>query len=345
MLCAVSLCCAALGGAAFFFFYNSASPINTPQGPSVQVTEIPLIPVTNTPEAAGLSCPTDMAEVMQAAQGDVYSPDTGLTNEPDSFNLVTYSVDGDQISAPQYDSVSSDLKPIQQDTATQQSAWALFTHLIPLEDRWMVGQYLVFTDGENNLLAAVEQTYYDPNLWIVEVDAADLKNQDELVFTLIHEYAHLLTLNPKQVPPDIQIYNAPENQDIYQRQVDACANYFPGEGCSLSDSYINVYYQRFWTSLMSEWQPINDLSYKDDQQAYYDKLYAFYEAHLDQFVDDYATTNPSEDIAETFAYFVFSPKPAGDTIAEQKILYFYDRPELVQLRTDILQSLCEIKSK
>lgn len=343
ILCAALLCCAVLG-AAFFIVNKSDGITTTPLGPSVQLTDIPQVPATTTPEATGLSCPTNMAEVMQAAQGEVYSPEAELTKEPDSFNLVTYSVDGDQISAPEYDSVSSDLNQIQQDSVTQQTAWDLFTHLIPLEERWMVGQYLVFTDGESNVLAAVEQTYYDPNLWIVEVDAADLKNQDELVFTLVHEYAHLLTLNPTQVPPDINIYNDPENLDVYQSGVEACANYFPGEGCSLPNSYINVFYQRFWSDLVDEWQPIDDLAYSDDQETYYDKLYAFYEAHQDQFVDDYASTNPSEDIAESFAYFVFSPKPAGDAIAEQKTLFFYDYPELVQLRFDILQSLCEITS-
>ena len=340
-ICLAFLCCAALS-AAFFLMVRSDSTITPPQGPSAQVTEVPQTPATTVPEATGLSCPGSMAEVMQSAQGEVYNPNAESTEEPDSFNLVTYTVDGDRISRPEYDSVSSGLDQIQHDTATQQAAWNLFTHLIPLEDRWMVGQYLVFTDGESNVLAAVEQTYYDPSLWIVEVDAADLKNQDELVFTLVHEYAHLLTLNPKQVPPDFKVYNDPENLDVYQSEVDACANYFPGEGCSLPDSYINLFYGRFWTDLTDEWQPIDDLANIDNLQPYYDKLYTFYENHQDQFVDDYAPTDPSEDIAESFAYFVFSPKPAGDTIAEQKMLFFYEYPELAQLRSDILQSLCEI---
>jgi hypothetical protein len=93
---------------------------------------------------------------------------------------------------------------------------------------------------------------------------------------------------------------------------------------------------------VDEWQPIDDLGYTDDLDSYYDEIYTFYENHQDEFVDDYAATNASEDIAESFAYFVFAPKPAGDTIAEQKILFFYAYPELAQLRSDILQSFCEI---
>jgi hypothetical protein len=59
-------------------------------------------------------------------------------------------------------------------------------------------------------------------------------------------------------------------------------------------------------------------------------------------VDDYATTHPTEDIAESFAYFVFSPEPTGDSIKDQKIAFFYEYPELVKLRQSILQGGCSI---
>ena len=51
---------------------------------------------------------------------------------------------------------------------------------------------------------------------------------------------------------------------------------------------------------------------------------------------DYAATNPGEDIAESFTSFVMEPKPDGDTIAEEKVLFFYEYPELVQLRAEIV---------
>ena len=39
-------------------------------------------------------------------------------------------------------------------------------------------------------------------------------------------------------------------------------------------------------------------------------------------------------------FFIISPRPAGDTIAEQKILFFYDFPEMVALREQIRQNMC-----
>jgi hypothetical protein len=47
-----------------------------------------------------------------------------------------------------------------------------------------------------------------------------------------------------------------------------------------------------------------------------------------------------EDIAESWAFFVLSPKPALDSIANEKILFFYEYPELVELRTKILKQIC-----
>ncbi len=251
-------------------------------------------------------------------------------------------MDGDALGEPRYRSVRESLQTLQHDSASQTSAWQLFADLIPAGQRSMVSEFQVFTDGPGNLLASVQQSYTDPALWSVEVDAADLSDRPSLMFTLVHEFAHLLTLNASQVPPDVDIYNAPQDRALYDQKVNACTAYFPGEGCSLPDSYINTFYDRFWAGIAEEWQPIDDMSAGDDIEGYYEALYAFYEAHQDQFVDDYAATNPSEDMAETFSYFVFGARPAGDTIAEQKVLFFYEYPALVELRGQILQAFCEV---
>lgn len=43
----------------------------------------------------------------------------------------------------------------------------------------------------------------------------------------------------------------------------------------------------------------------------------------------------AEDIAEVWIHFVVQALPDGDTVTEQKILFFYDYPELVELRSEI----------
>ena len=39
-------------------------------------------------------------------------------------------------------------------------------------------------------------------------------------------------------------------------------------------------------------------------------------------------------------YFIFTPKPSGASIAEQKLLFFYAYPEMATLRERILANLC-----
>jgi hypothetical protein len=293
-------------------------------------------------ETQGAACAITMAEIIASAQGDVYNmEDVSDYAEPESYYLVVYSVQGNAITDPEFESVPNDLKDEQKDFALQAEAWEIFTDLIPLEDRHMVAQYNVFTDGYSNTLAAVDQVKDDPSSWILEIDIADLEDKDSFLFTLIHEYAHLLTLNASQITPDQEIVDDPANLALQESKAAACPHYFAGTGCSHADSYIHAFYNRFWVDINDEWVKIDVLQYEtDDYAPYYDGLYDFYLAHQDQFVDDYAATHPAEDIAESFAYFVFSPKPTGNSIKEQKIAFFYEYPELVGLREHILTKTC-----
>jgi hypothetical protein len=57
-------------------------------------------------------------------------------------------------------------------------------------------------------------------------------------------------------------------------------------------------------------------------------------------VTEYATASPSEDIAESWAFFILSPMPDLSSIANEKLLFFYEYPNLVTLREQILTRLC-----
>ncbi|MFM8367526.1 MAG: hypothetical protein ACKOBD_02060 [Chloroflexota bacterium] len=257
--------------------------------------------------------------------------------EDETTYLVTYIVSGDEIQDPYYEDVPASLQDEQDDTAAHQQIWDYFAALIPLEYRSMLAEFSIMTDGTDNILAAVAQTYDDPNLWGLEVDIADTSDYYYLSFTLVHEFAHLFTLGPDQVPPSIAIFNNPEDNDLYLQESSACTTFFPGEGCANPDSYMNAFYQEFWTGIYDEWNEINLI---EDEDQYYEALDDFYYKYEDQFLTDYSVTHPAEDIAEAFGFFVFAEQPDGDTIAEQKILFFYQYPELVQLRSEILSNLC-----
>jgi hypothetical protein len=307
-------------------------------------TPTPLPPATSSPppptatlEAA---CPDEQAAILEAATA--YNDSSGTfpevdTGDSNSITLVTYPVSGDQLGSPELGSVPPVLRPFQKDYDSQRRIWDLFAQLIPPERRSLVRNFEIVTDGSSNLLAAVEQTRTNANNWVLEVDIADAPDTRNLAFTLTHEFGHLLTLDPSQVPPDLKIFNSPHDDNLYEREAAACPTYFPGEGCSRKDSYINGFFDRFWTELYHEWQSIDEI---ENEEKYQDGLDAFYRKYRSQFVDDYAVTSPSEDIAESWAFFIFSPRPKGGRVADQKVLSFYDYPELVELRGRILQNLC-----
>lgn len=306
--------------------------------PGLEFPPMPDLPVEAascpfiTEQIVGANTPLDLSNDF-AKDFDESSSDDG----EESIYLVTYRVSGNEISDPYFDDVPADLQDEQNDTAAHQEIWNYFAALIPLEARPTIAEFSIITDGPENILAAVAQTYDDPNRWGLEVDIADTSDYYYLSFTLVHEFAHLFTLAPDQVPPSLPIFNNPEDNDIYLDEVSACSTFFPGEGCSNPDSYINAFYEQFWTEIYDEWNEINLI---EDEDLYYEQLDLFYYDHEDQFLTSYAPTHPAEDIAESFGFFVFAEQPDGDTIAEQKILFFYQYPELVELRSQILANLC-----
>lgn len=282
-----------------------------------------------------MSCPAITNEIIDLA---VYGGEGEEDLLDEELVLITYVIEGDEIFDPAYEEdIPANLQDEQEDEDTHLQLWEYFAALIPAEQRGYFAEYAITTDGTGGTLASVAQTTYDPNLWTLNIDVADTANYYELTYTLVHEFAHVLTLGPDQVVPSLAVFNNPEDNDIYLRELSACPNYFPGEGCANADSYIDDFYYEFWEELREEWDPIN---LEEDEDARTEMLDEFYSQYEDRFVTSYAATNPEEDIAESFTFFVFSPKPAGDSILEEKILFFYNYPELVELRAMILNNMC-----
>jgi hypothetical protein len=306
------------------------SPTTTPPPTLTPFPPATLTP-TSFPEA---SCPLLTTDILNTALEFEF---TSAEGDGDETYLVTYIVNDDAISSPFYEPVPDDLKDERDDRARHEAIWNYFARLIPLEQRDFLRAFAVITDGSGDILAAVGQSSNDPEEWVLEVDILDSNDEYVLTFTLLHEFAHLLTLNASQVTPSLPIFEEPENDDIYQSELAACPQYFPGEGCSNPDSYINLFFDRFWPSLFAEWQEINS---EPDEDVYYDLLDDFYDTYRDQFLTDYSATSPAEDIAESFAFFILSTRPELTSIANEKILFFYEFPELVELRRRILNQLC-----
>lgn len=250
----------------------------------------------------------------------------GIGAEDEGDTLLTYDVDGNALDNRQLvgDTFDEDLPG---SDAQFEAMWREFAQIIPSAERTQITQFGIFSDGRDGTLAFVEPITDAPTNWIIVLDPADTADKREFTYTLIHEFAHVLTLNSTQVPFDEVAYFAEDDATV-DAAMRACPRFFTGEGCANRNSYIDQFYQKFWTSFADEHGAIDP----EDSDALLD----FYERYADHFVTDYAATNPGEDIAESWTHFVLNDPPAGDSVAEEKILFFYDFPELVELRSEIL---------
>ena len=278
-------------------------------------------------------CVSSLEDVLHEAE-NASRPGQELVAE---YTLVTYSVYGDALSEASYASVPPQVAEYQeQDDTRYREIWQFVTDVIPLDQRTQVSEFVLYTDGVGGSLGAVEQGN-DPQSWLLELDSEDSAYFPELSTTLIHEFAHMLTLNDSQITTDDSVFYNPDDEQLYEDAVNSCSTYFLFEGCSNNDSYMTAFYDSFWPDIYYEWLDLND---EEDQDVLDENLDAFYQEYADQFVSSYAVTSPEEDIAESFMYFIFTARPDGYTISSQKILFFYAYPELVSLRERILSNLC-----
>lgn len=236
--------------------------------------------------------------------------------------ITLYQVDGEDIIKIQDYDVEGELLDLQNDVAKHQELWALVKKIIPLEYRSKMSQFLIYHGEKTKTSGFVNPTLNNLSQWqfALAIDYAyktGFNFEDDLVFTIIHELGHILTLNNEQVTPGIISRN--------------CTNYFVSKGCAKTDSYISTFYTRFWSDIEDEYNALNDSP---------ESKLNFYTKYNDRFISEYAAESPREDIAEIFASFVVNSNiDFGDSVKDQKIQMMYDYPELIELREFIRQSM------
>lgn len=242
--------------------------------------------------------------------------------EGEEGSLTLYRVAGNTIEKIKDYAVGTNLRPYQQDQGRHQEMWDYVRRLLPLASRARIAEFEVFHGGGDLLGYVSPINEQDLSKWrfALAIDAAgDLSSidfQSLFAFVTIHEYGHILSLNESQL-------NASTGES-------SCTHFHPGEGCSAPNSYINRLFLLGWADIYDE------LDLEDPEDIYY--------RYPERFVSEYAATNPGEDIAEVFSFFVTSAvPPRGNSIADQKIQLMYEYPELVALRADIRSSIGEAR--
>ena len=210
----------------------------------------------------------------------------------------------------------------------------------------------------------------------------DALETNMLKMILIHENAHILSLSPSQsdndligyenliVDGDWEEYDKVKIKQVFKQKEAACApnHYQANAGCLKDNSYLNLFFQKFWADIYPEyhyWFEFAD--YKPANKSNYN----FHQKYYDQFLTYYSGSHPAEDFAESFTVFVLWDDEAvanhkkwckkegwniiveqdwnywkkcekiyrDNSIWEEKILFFYDFPELVEMRDFIRSNL------
>ncbi len=307
---------------------TSAPEAATPVGTSAPKEPL-LTPTATTFDYA--ACEERLAWVLMRYESDLFSHDS----LNDVYQLVTYDIENNQLRNPEYGFASDALIPYQEDAARHQQIWDFASSMMTPSQLHQMDSYLVYTDGEGDSLGAVR--ILDTMSWMLAVDIRDAENIDSLSITLVHEIAHLISLENDEIVINPNLIRNSDDDELYQRAKDDCDTYFTYYGCSKPDSYMNTFFQQFWPDVYEEWQEVEAA---ETWSEYYSALENFYDAHEDQFVSSYSVTNPMEDLAESFTHFVFEPRPSGNTIADQKVLFFYGYGKLLDQRQDMLRTLC-----
>lgn len=209
--------------------------------------------------------------------------------------------------------VGYDVQPdgslVPEPTGLAGTVWSVFARIA---DRDVIVdelvQFVVVDSEQSTLYAMVSPSVGARNDWVLAVNLDPVRDDEQLRVSLIHEYAHLLTLREGQLVTDA-----------------ACPALQTGQGCTAPGSYLEAFHDEFW-------EPYGDAAPAPDQwhPAAAD---AWYEAHPYDYINAYAATNIVEDIAVSFTGFVVWERPDGTgEVWEDKVGFFWDYPELVELR-------------
>ncbi|MGE0992675.1 recombinase family protein, partial [Bacillus sp. GMa5/2] len=98
------------------------------------------------------------------------------------------------------------------------------------------------------------------------------------------------------------------------------------------------FYNEFWKPIEQEW---TEKKVEESEEAQIE----FYKEKHDDFVSLYGTTNVTEDIADTFTAFILQDSKKvkeGTELKYKKIAFFYQFPELVKMRAEVLSGLYDV---
>lgn len=168
-----------------------------------------------------------------------------------------------------------------------------------------VHEWRVFSDKGTDLGAFVE-SIAGTDKWVVGVNRANYDDQDD---------------------------------DSEEAFIELLTHEFAHILLNKESAFAKAFKENFWTEAdIAHANRIKKIDFDDRTQ----ELDAYFIKNERRFVSDYATSNVDEDMAETFVEFVFNDRPSNQLVRNQKVLSFYQDPELVAARQGIVERLTDL---
>lgn len=250
------------------------------------------------------------AETKRSGQSNGQASPTMPTSKVEK-KLLTKAFTGSETSGSVY-TVNENLSLMPKPSTSDLRLWQLFSRIVGKDElAKYIQSFEVFDDSNSDSAASVWQSQ-SPGKWHVNVNAAYIEDKKDLIYTMVHEYGHIISLNSMQIDGNIQ---------------GSCPRLALSEGCAKQTSYINAYYNKFWRQYGSD-APADEGQNQNEVQKFFDQ-------NRGSFVSEYAANNYTEDWAETWATFVTKAKTNGDQVKDKKVQTMYEYPALVRERDRI----------
>ena len=189
------------------------------------------------------------------------------------------------------------------DLARDSRLWDLVESTLPDDAVLSIRQMNVISDGRNATLGMVHRSSVAPGSWVLSIDPAE--TDEVLQDTMVHEYAHMLTLRTDDLTS-----NAASRTRCDGLRIEI--------GCAKFGSALVVWHDEFWAET-AEPAPMD----------------------THKFVSEYASSSVHEDLAESFMAWTLDrvARPSPSAQVRARFAFFENRPEFVEARDAILAKL------
>ncbi|MFC1618250.1 hypothetical protein ACFL2B_03145 [Patescibacteria group bacterium] len=274
-----------------------------------------------------------------------YSQKYARSDKADTLNV--YSVDGEDINliAEPRIYIKEWGDKYQENYSQHQVLWDHIVNLFPMKDISNISEFHILY---------IHDDEYSPIDWaLAEVDPQDESSMRLLVdlpksFTdigelnagslnpyLIRAMGKILLFSADNTEPMSDYFTMASQEKKFARE-ECEPQFLTVYGCPLPDSPFDKYYQKFWSEIEKA-KPLDELA--EPAQESYGEVMAFDDQFKDYFFKDVVAKTPEEDFIVAFEKFIYEEKPSDNSIPDQKIKFFYQYPELVEIREQVRVNL------